>query len=84
MKTLAILMVVVATTSYAVCAQGLEAPETLSQGQDDINYGRLLNAVQLTKDQLLALLEMQVTWQAENALTPDIAGLPPENPCSGC
>jgi peptidoglycan hydrolase-like protein with peptidoglycan-binding domain len=56
-----------------VPCQELPAPRTLMEAQQDIDYADLLNAAQLTAEQLDALLKAQGTIQAETVLGPDEA-----------
>jgi len=69
--TLVVVLLAGAATS-APC-QDLALPQTLLEAQRDIEYADLLNAAQLTTEQLDALLEAQSTMQAEAALGPDEA-----------
>jgi hypothetical protein len=54
-------------------AWGQQAPESLPQANEDLEYAQLLNAAQLTAEQLGSLLEKQTTWEAEAMLDPEVA-----------
>ena len=67
------LALIVAFAATAVWAQGPDDPETIPQAMEDLGYAELLNAAQLTAEQLGALLETQILWEAETALAPELA-----------
>ena len=73
MRTLGLLIVMAVATSGGGWGQPAQDYESLKDATDDIWYAELLHAAQLTAEQLEALSGMQVTWQAETALTPDVA-----------
>ena len=54
-------------------AQPAQDSATLPQLMADLEYVQLLNAAQLTSDQLGALLDAQLTWQAEVMPAGDVA-----------
>ncbi len=62
----------VGATARVPC-QGLPAPRTLIEAQQDIDYAELLNAARLTAEQLDALVKAQAAIQADTVLGPDEA-----------
>ena len=73
MRTLGVLIVMAVATSGGGWGQPAQDYESLKDATDDIWYAELLHAAQFTAEQLEALSGMQAAWQAETALTADVA-----------
>jgi len=73
MKTLALIALGTALAVSLSSAQNLPEPEQLQEAQEDVSYAELLNAADLSSEQLEALNEIQVRLQAESLVPPDLA-----------
>jgi hypothetical protein len=73
MKALISLCTVGCLVAGTASGQDVPAPQSLRQAMEDIQYVELLNGLQLTPEQLDALLGMQSALQAEAALDGELA-----------
>jgi len=74
MRTTFIGLLMAAITAGA-WAQAPEGEMTLPEAEGDLQYLELLNAAQLTPEQLASLLELQASWQEVATLSPEVTAV---------